>query len=741
MEIGSIYEINPQKAATSGDNSAFCLSEVKKYAKNYSRFTASGREAIALALKSIESNRPALKKSCLLPAYMCDTVFFPFERAGWEMHFYHINTNLQADAEALCAQIMQLKPGILFIHPYYGVDTWKSMRSLLKEWHSQGICIIEDVSQSYYLETAGQNADYIIGSLRKWYSIPDGGFVASNEPLSQEPLTPSESFTSGKLALLTQKWNYLHGEGNPEEKKQLKSEYLQKNREMENWLDHYDGISALSHVSMNILASTAESLCQSRRNANYRYLCEKLKGKTQFVPILSEGDVPFSSDAMPDTRTAPLYFPIYAKDRDDLQKFLTDHDIYAPVLWPIGKENESCLTRTERYIYDHMLALPMDQRYGLPEMQHMTEVLEQYEKQKEPNAGKPQDEKPETIAIRADANDTVATGHMMRCITIAKKLREKGRRVLFFTADQYPKAMLEQAGMEYICLHTAWDQMQEEVPALRRQLQQLNCKKLLVDSYQVTQNYFDSLKDLCQIIYIDDCFEAVYPVDMIINYNAYHVRFPYRKAYEDQTKLLLGTAYVPLREEFCSPLLSACTPDEDPFQNRHVLISSGGGDIHNALCGILSTAMEKEENTRIIFHVVVGSFNKNKTELEQLAKKYPNILLHDHVTNMAELMQQCNIAISAAGTMLFELCAMQIPTVFFVCADNQQYDSDFFAMEERMLFAGDIRINRKECFHRIVSSMEALLNDREMQQRMKRRLHEVTDGRGAERIADEIIKL
>ena len=62
--------------------------------------------------------------------------------------------------------------------------------------------------------------------------------------------------------------------------------------------------------------------------------------------------------------TAPLYLAVYALDRDRLQRFLTEHNIYAPVLWPVGKENEGCLTEDEKYIFGHMLALPMDQRYG-----------------------------------------------------------------------------------------------------------------------------------------------------------------------------------------------------------------------------------------------------------------------------------------------------------------------------------------------------------------------------------------
>ena len=208
MEIGSIYEINPETItdADSYDASAFSLKEIDKYEKKHKLYTASGREAIALALKSIEKNRPAIEKKCLLPGYMCDSVFFPFKRAGWEIHFYHITKDLKADKENLCDRIKALKPGLIFIHAYYGIDTCSFLRPLLKGWQAQGICIMEDMTQSYYLNNIQWEADYIVGSLRKWYPIPDGGFVASNEPLSDETLYENRIFTE-------KNWSFLRKNG------------------------------------------------------------------------------------------------------------------------------------------------------------------------------------------------------------------------------------------------------------------------------------------------------------------------------------------------------------------------------------------------------------------------------------------------------------------------------------------------------------------------------------------------
>ena len=74
MEIGSIYELDPGllRGIRTESTGRLHLGEVEKYSKKYIRYTASGREAIALALKSFEQKHPDALKRCLLPAYMCD---------------------------------------------------------------------------------------------------------------------------------------------------------------------------------------------------------------------------------------------------------------------------------------------------------------------------------------------------------------------------------------------------------------------------------------------------------------------------------------------------------------------------------------------------------------------------------------------------------------------------------------------------------------------------------------------
>ncbi len=722
MEIGSFFEINPATVKKGGEASTLHLSQVDKYGKEHCCYTASGREAIELALISLERERPDIRKRCLLPAYMCDCVFLPFLHRGWELVFYSVDRELEAAGEEIFRLALEHDPGLIFIHPYYGADTCAGLRRQLAGLRRSGVLVMEDVTQSYYLEEAGKDADFVVGSLRKWYAVPDGGFVASDIPLAEDVLETGEEYARERLVPLVQKWEYL------KEKERRtggaltagwlprKAEYLKRNRNLENALDCYQGVRRISRISAEILSRVDEEGARRRREENYHALYQHICGMKRLWAILPEKET-----------HAPLYLPVYVKERDSLQRFLAGYGIYAPVLWPVGEENKDFLQGDGTYIFEHMLALPIDQRYDAGDMEQLAEVLALYEKQP-------------VIGIRVDVNETVATGHIMRCITIAEQIKKLGGQVLFITADGQAEELLARAGMEHVCLQSRWDHMEEELPVLREVLKLAGIKTLLVDSYQATPAYFEEFCPLVKLVCIDDCFEHIFPVDVLINYNAYHIRFPYRETYGGKTRLLLGTDYVPLREEFSVKQIR----DRDEQSGKKgfsVLLSSGGSDAQNAILGILQRAMQTEELRSVMFHAVVGVYHPQGDAIEAFAANYENVKVYRPCHDMAGLMADCDAAVSAAGTMLFELCAMRVPTVFFQSADNQRYDREFFEAGERMIFAGDMTQDRDICIDKICEGLKRLVADAALRERMKENLGSVTDGKGAERIAGEIMRL
>ncbi len=382
------------------------------------------------------------------------------------------------------------------------------------------------------------------------------------------------------------------------------------------------------------------------------------------------------------------------------------------------------------------------------------------------------------IGIRCDANSIIASGHMMRCLTIAKELVRLGEPVTFFLADEESKRLFDAyvgadsagAKIDAVVLGTKWDDMEAELPVLTKELKARNAVSVITDSYSVTPEYFQALKEICPVAYIDDLNADTYPVDLLINYSGYYKTLGYEEAYKDTcgyrgtpTKLLLGLEYAPLREQFYR---SADGSAKDSTVIEHgaesndagvssVLLTSGGADTRGMLLSTLKAAQEAglisaKENMQ--WQVVVGSLVKDAADIEAFAKAHDNVTIHRAVTDMAGLMRKCDVAICAAGTMLTECAAIGLPAIFYQVADNQKYNVEFWSATGGMLFAGDVTeapdgvdaTSTESTVNVVAKNICAYLinlSDANKLQAMRESLTGITDGRGAIRIAEALMHL
>lgn len=383
------------------------------------------------------------------------------------------------------------------------------------------------------------------------------------------------------------------------------------------------------------------------------------------------------------------------------------------------------------------------------------------------------------VVIRADANSKIGMGHVMRCLSVADALLKRGEEVLFVTADDTPVPLLTKKGVPYRVLHTDYADMEAELPGLLCILQELTQRAelpeevlsrmssqrkdiaILVDSYYVTEKYLAALKKRITTIYMDDIYAFSYPVDMLINYNIYGEEMGYEKdaAFAD-TKLLLGTEYVPLREEFAAGAgyaqsrkeLSAETENVTPAEDRlhqtaeqgrtadgGILITTGGSDSFNLAGQLLMEAMKYDALKEKEYHVVSGSLNPHIGELQALAQKHENIHIHCNVTNMAELMAESEVALSAGGSTLYELCAMGVPVIAFSFAENQERLVQTFVKRGIAQYGGNYRTDGNKMIQNTIAGLEKLCGDEALKTEYRRKALQLVDGRGAERIAEALL--
>lgn len=321
-------------------------------------------------------------------------------------------------------------------------------------------------------------------------------------------------------------------------------------------------------------------------------------------------------------------------------------------------------------------------------------------------------------------NDVIATGHVMRCLAIADAAKSMGENTTFLLADEQAVPVLEERGYSYIVLHTTWDEMESELASMAKIIEQNGIERILVDSYQVTERYLRKLNAMVEVIYMDDLNTFVYPVHGIICYANYWEKFGYKERYKN-VSLYLGTEYTPLRSVF-----SHCEKKEIKPQVERLLILSGGTDKYHVLEQILRQIDRKMYQQ---IDVICGRYDLNYERLMEAYADEKNIHIHQAVTNIEVYMKAADLAISAGGTTLYELCACGTPTISYVVADNQLENVGKFQEDGLIECAGDVR--KENVPEKLADYLREYHCNQKLRQKRAMKMQKLIDGQGALRIA------
>lgn len=333
------------------------------------------------------------------------------------------------------------------------------------------------------------------------------------------------------------------------------------------------------------------------------------------------------------------------------------------------------------------------------------------------------------IFIRADMNAQIATGHIMRCLSIADALRGLGEPVRFILADEQAVSLLKKRGYDAIVLHTQWNCMEEELSVLSQVIRNEHIDKLLIDSYQVTQRYLAELSKLVTTVYMDDLNLFEYPVDAVICYANYWKKFQY-KINDKRTTYLLGMKYVPLKQAFWNCEAKIISEKAD-----NLLILTGGSDPFNVTEQILDSIDTYQFQT---IDVICGIYNMNYNKFVKKYENNKNIKFYQAVNNIEQYMKNADIAISAGGTTLYELCAIGTPAISFSFADNQLDNVRQFQEDGLIDYVGDARMD--DIAGTINQYLTRYRNDFELRKEKSENMQKMVDGKGAIHLAEALLK-
>lgn len=326
------------------------------------------------------------------------------------------------------------------------------------------------------------------------------------------------------------------------------------------------------------------------------------------------------------------------------------------------------------------------------------------------------------LLIRADGSNAIGTGHIMRCLSLAQAWRRTSGSVIFVSAEMTLslKSRLLREGFQTAEL-SATPGTREDAERTIELAKCMNASWIVADSYKFGLDYQQIVKaaDL-RLLLLDDYGHAgKYIGDIVLNQNLsanvdlYTARAP-------NTRLLLGTRYALLREEF---LLWRDWRREIPDHARKVLVTLGGVDSNNVTNAVLQILAGFADLESI---VVVGGSNPHFEKLNaEIAKSKAQIRLIVGATDMPELMAWADVAVAASGATSWELAFMGLPSLLLVLADNQH------AVAEALDRAGVAHKITTEC---IAGELATLLTDADGRRAMCQRGRELVDAKGAGRV-------
>jgi UDP-2,4-diacetamido-2,4,6-trideoxy-beta-L-altropyranose hydrolase len=333
------------------------------------------------------------------------------------------------------------------------------------------------------------------------------------------------------------------------------------------------------------------------------------------------------------------------------------------------------------------------------------------------------------LLIRVDAYPELGTGHLMRCIALAEGWKEAGGKAAFITCCESEK-LLERIKKEGFGLHAL-----KETGSLSKTLVILKREApdwVVLDGYHFDTDYQKAIKDVgCRLLVVDDYAHFNrYHADIILNQNYGAENFSYNA--EPHTKFLLGTKYALLRREF---LKYAGFKREIPDVAKNLLITLGGADPENNTLKALRAVNLIE--TVLDVKVIIGASNPHNGSISKEASiSGHNVDVLTAVENMAPLMAWADAAFSAGGSTAWELLYMAVPAMFSIVAENQENAVNSLE-KTKFPSAGWLKDTSADKLGR---TLETLLYDKDLRETLVGEGRRLVDGKGTERLIEEMRK-
>lgn len=280
--------------------------------------------AFWLALKDAGVNR------LHIPYYISPSWERILEKLQIEPVYYHIGQDF------IPTDLEETDETVLLINYNAGCGKY------IEDYAAKHSSVMIDNSMAFYTKPIIRDGVYNIYSSRKFFAVPDGGYLIASG-MREHELEADVSYKRARTLLLSLE----QGE---------KAAYKEQ---MTNEQELNDAYRAMSSLTSKLLSSIDYEKAKEARLMNYQTLEKFLSRFNQVPHFVSEGSV-------------PQFYPLLVNV--DIRNALIANNIFVPVMWRklISEQYEGTY---EKLFSEKMLFLPIDQQYSVSDMEYMAQTI------------------------------------------------------------------------------------------------------------------------------------------------------------------------------------------------------------------------------------------------------------------------------------------------------------------------------------------------------------------------------
>jgi len=281
-----------------------------------------GRNALAYILRSRKI------KKLKLPFFICNSIIDVCKREEVRVNYYNIGKDFRPMENLVLAE-----DEWIYIVNFYG----QLSNDIIQGYVDKYKRILVDQANGYF-EPPLSGVDTLY-TCRKWFGVADGAFLYT-DALLQENFPQDESFDRMRFLL----GRFEKGASDFYDEYKLNNLHFAK-----------EPIKRMSKLTHNLLHAIDYYEVKKRRSENVDYLHSRL-GSMNLLNL----------------RSATFMYPLMVENGCLLRSKLAEKKIYIPTLWPsvfaISSPGD-----LEYNMAENILPLPIDQRYGLSDMDYIAD--------------------------------------------------------------------------------------------------------------------------------------------------------------------------------------------------------------------------------------------------------------------------------------------------------------------------------------------------------------------------------